>query len=381
MSYNKVFELIENDSRLKSFMTNVASGIFDMTYIMTETLKLLEDDSPFYNMISDSNKKALCIMLNQYFDSCYEIYMNNIKLDNILNYGKIEVYRIEARNGIRYATVKEVEQGVRGLIAENIYPAGEKEYKLLCLLQWTISGSSYYFRQAGYKLNYGSDGKPTNTFFEMIFNCAMQLKEMFDLCNDKKKVDKCIKIIKKMKQKHGYKYASYEKDEVTEDITIKQLVMNVYKIFPRNSSNPEYRKALALAIKSYKNNKKLTPLEVSRLREIYDKHALDLSSSRGHNNEVNSELKDKCEELLAKRYDGSINQNHFAFTIINSLRANNYTKCSPKQLAIVDEAYKQLNRDISGNDNSNNIISEDEINSSLDIYGLGLTEMFDEEDA
>ena len=32
-------------------------------------------------------------------------------------------------------------------------------YSKICLLQWSFTGKSYYFRQAGYKLNYSEDGK------------------------------------------------------------------------------------------------------------------------------------------------------------------------------------------------------------------------------
>lgn len=387
MSYNKLFKLLEDNTRMTSFISNISSGYMEIPYIMSETLKILEDDNPFFGIISDSNKKSLCIMMDQYFTDCWGLFIEDLKLDKCLNYGKIEIYKVAAANGLRYATVNEVAQGIKGLIGEYIYPAGEKEYKKLCLLQWSFTGISYYFRQAGYKLDYDSNGKVINSFYEMIQMCAYQLKELFDWVSVKENLDKALNRIKKMQKSKGYKYASYEKDEITEDITIKQLVMNIYKVFPRNSSNPDYRKALALALKSYKGKQQLTPLEVSQLRDIYDKHALDINRDKKAAASVNTDVKEKCELLLAERFKGKINQKHFAYTIIETLKRNNYTSCSPKQYAVIEEAYMIVTKaNNNGNKVENNtsakteVISDDDINESLASYNLNGGELFDDGD-
>lgn len=387
MSYNKLFKLLEDNTRMTSFISNISSGYMEIPYIMSETLKIFEDDNPFFGIISDSNKKSLCIMMDQYFTDCWGLFIEDLKLDKCLNYGKIEIYKVAAANGLRYATVNEVAQGIKGLIGEYIYPAGEEEYKKLCLLQWSFTGVSYYFRQAGYKLDYDSNGKVVNSFYEMIQMCAYQLKELFDWVSVKENLDKALNRIKKMQKSKGYKYASYEKDEITEDITIKQLVMNIYKVFPRNRSNPDYRKALALALKSYKGKQQLTPLEVSQLRDIYDKHALDINRDKKAAASVNTDVKEKCELLLAERFKGKINQKHFAYTIIETLKRNNYTSCSPKQYAVIEEAYMIVTKaNNNGNKVENNtsakteVISDDDINESLASYNLSGGELFDDGD-
>ncbi|MBO5388337.1 MAG: hypothetical protein J6A59_09385, partial [Lachnospiraceae bacterium] len=118
-------------------------------------------------------------------------------------------------------------------------------------------------------------------------------------------------------------------------------------------------------IKMYKNKQELSPLEISSLREIYEEYALD----RGKNNQpatVNEDLKKKCALLLSERTSGKINHNHFAYTIIDTLKRNNYTKCSPKQYSIIEEALKLVGRDLSTEeDNRTEIISDSEIDLSL----------------
>lgn len=385
MGYTKLNELLGDDIKMKSFISNITSGCIDMPYIVKETVKILDDEHPFFNIITDNNKKALCAMLSMYFDTCFALYIEDISLDKLLKYGKIEVYKIDASDGLRYATSGEIAQGVRGLIGENIYPAGEDVYKKLCLLQWSFNGVSYYYRQAGYNLDYDSNKKVVTTLYEMIQNCALDFKHMMEWVDNTDEFDKALKKIKKMQKSRGYKYANFAKDEIKEDITIKQLLYNIDKIFPRNSPNAEYRKALALTIKASKNKQMLSPLEVSTLRSIYDKFVLS-KDNKGEQSKVNDELKEKCEKLLSERFSGKINQKHFAYVIIDTLKKNNYTKCSPKQYSIIEEAYKIITKDSitnvdaeSENRVETEIISDDDIDLSLSALSNAIGEGLFEE--
>jgi len=384
MSYNNVFKILDTNTKLKSLITNMASGYIDVPYIISETLKLLEDGSVFENIISDSNKVVLCNMISMYFNDCWEIYIDDIKLDKALKYGKIEVYKVNAANGLRYATVNEVAQGISELLSEYVYPAGEETYKKLCLLQWTFTGVSYFFRQAGYTLNYDDNGKVKNTFYEMILMSANEINDLFTWLSVRDEFDKAIKIIKKMEKNRGYKYAKYEKDEISEDITIKQLVLNIYRVFPRNSNDKNYRKALALVINANKGNK-LSPTEVSFLRNVYKQYALS-SGNTSYKEDESNDIKDMCDTIENERYSGKIDANHFAYKIISTLKKSNYSKCSIKQYNILLDAYNLVTSD-KEKDNKDvkaktEVISETDIDTSLGILsnaiGDGIFE--DEED-
>ncbi len=387
MSNNKLLELVSNNEKLHSFITNISSGNIGIPYLLDETLKMLDDDSPMYCAISDDNKLALCRMMQTYFNDCWAIYIENEDFNKLLDFGKIETYKIEAYEGLRYATVNEIENGVKGLIGEDVYPAGEECYKKLCLLNWTFNGRSYYFRQAGYKLDYTEDGKVATPLYTMIQMCAKDLVEIFNWVQTDD-YTKAIKKIEKMKKNKGYKYSNYERDEVVEDITIKQLIYNITHVFPKNSDNRDYRKALALSIKA-KNGTKLKPLEISELRTIYEKHALDVNSRNQENVEANDKLRKECEELLANRKSGKINPDHFAFTIIETLKKGNYKRCSAKQYSFIKEALGIINNTPENETNEvdttakteTEIISDDEINNSLmsmsDLIGSGALSDFD----
>lgn len=336
MTFNKLFEVVEENTQVKSIISNVSYGIMDTPFLMNKTVEMLADDSPYLNIISDENKQALVNMLIMYFNNCWGLYVEDYELDKLLKFGKIEVYKVDAPNGLRYATATEVAQGIKGLIGEYIYPATEENYKRLCLLQWTFSGVNYFFREAGFKLTYDNTGKPKETLYQMIQMSSQQLVDLFKWSSIQDNIDKTLNQIKKMKKNKGFKYASYEKDEIEESISIKQLIYNIDKTFPRNSTDIDYRKAIALIIKAKKNIKSITPLEISFLRKAYDKKAMERSN--GKVVEESNKLRDECELILNERTSGKIDPNHFAYKIISTLKNSGYKKCSVKQYDIIKDA-------------------------------------------
>lgn len=336
MTFNKLFEVVEENTQVKSIISNVSYGIMDTPFLMNKTVEMLADDSPYLNIISDENKQALVNMLIMYFNNCWGLYVEDYELDKLLKFGKIEVYKVDAPNGLRYATATEVAQGIKGLIGEYIYPATEENYKRLCLLQWTFSGVNYFFREAGFKLTYDNTGKPKETLYQMIQMSSQQLVDLFKWSSIQDNIDKALNQIKKMKKNKGFKYASYEKDEIEESISIKQLIYNIDKTFPRNSTDIDYRKAIALIIKAKKNIKSITPLEISFLRKAYDKKAMERSN--GKVVEESNKLRDECELILNERTSGKIDPNHFAYKIISTLKNSGYKKCSVKQYDIIKDA-------------------------------------------
>lgn len=367
MSHNKLFELLNNDVELTALLNSLEIGFDENPFIIDGVLKMLEDDNPFYDIITDGNKKALLKMLKMHTELCIDAYFGDIKkIKDIIKMGKIDVYKLNAADGFRDATEKEVEQGVKGLIREYIYPAGEQEFKYLSLILWTFYGYGYYYRSAGYELEYTEDGKIATSLYEMIHTASLDIKKAMEWFGGEKR-EKAVNKLKKYKRNKGYKYASYASDEVVEDITVKQLLCNIKRIFPRKSENKNYRKALALSIKGT-GGIKLSPYEISWLREVYDKYALD-SSMKGltHDKEQDTDLKEKCELILKERHNGKIDKTHFVYVIIPTLKRMNYTKCSAKQYKFIEDAYNLITstQEVESRAEDFEVIAESDIDISL----------------
>lgn len=375
MGYTGLLSKLEQ-IELKNFITNMIACGDDLPYLMLESLKMLSDESTMFNIIKDSNKVALCNMIRDYFFSdCYVDYMNNVDYSKIIEYGKLIMYKVYAEDGLRNATVNEISQGVHNLTGEEVYQVEEKEYKLLCLLQWTLTGKSYIFRKAGYKLEYDDNGKPKTLFYDMVVMCANEIKELFSWVHSDG-FEVCVKRLKKLAKSRGYKYATYAKDEIIEDIPIKQLFINIKERFPRRSDDKDYRKALAIVLKT--NIKYAAPLDIAFLRNVYERFTIEQRGLNARQIEQISGLKQDCERLLKEQFSGKIKSDHYAYRIISTLKSTGYSRCSPKQLKIIEDAKRIIQRydeaEEIDNDvldrkgkagNETRVISEDEIDISL----------------
>lgn len=377
MSINNVLKLIEDNEKLRASIQNISNLPYELPYLMSQSLMLLDDNN--YGRLKDAELKSICYMLDMYFGACFYEFAENSNLSNLLNFGKIEIYKVQAPKGLRYATENEVLHGIKGLIPEYIYPVGEEVYKMLCLLQWTFCGKPYYFRQVGFNLHYSADGNVIDTFWDLLQLSANNIKSLIDWIKNNN-LEKALKILNKRKRAGAYKYAQYESDEIEESITVKQLVYNIIHSFPRNSTNIEYRKALAMALAKSKNNKILSPYEISQLRKIYDDFALDTDRSKtlgqsGYGGR--NILKEECELIQKSRQSGIIDPNDFVFKIISTLEKQRYQKCSPKQYKFIEEALNKINGPQEVIEETT-VISEDEIDASLedmyDALGSGLFE-------
>ena len=399
LNFTIITKLLGEDIKSISLIKNIASNSIESGFLMKETTRLLMDSNILSNSIKDSNKIALAKMLSTYFDTCYDEVIKVKGLEQLVKFAKLENYKVESLNGLRYATTNEITQGVRGLKAEIQYPLGEDIYKKLCLLAWTVSGNNYFYKEAGFNVEY-ENGKVKTTVYDMIVTTATSLIELFDWIKNKKEFKEYIKTLRAIKKNGGgHKYSTYAEDEITEEISLKQLVYFINKEFEKGSNDKEYRLALHLAIKGKKNLQYLTPMEICFMRVQYDRHLEEYKTNTKLIN-TNFELKNKCERLLEARKCRKINQDHFAFKIIKTLGSNGYKSCSQKQLAIIDSALQEYEKelkkvqiidystnknvvkdnenntdDVSNNSNNDEFVSDDYFDTMIpDIPNLDLLE-------
>ena len=331
-------------------------------YVCIEIAKLLDDNGCYY-MIDKERKKALARIARVTLDKLLDADLSMTSLDKVIPYGKIETYNVSAAYGLRPATENEVRSGVEALIPEYVYPAGEKIYKTLCLMYWALTGRSWYYRQAGFNLTYNkTTGKPEETVMDMLDKCIEEYVEMIKFVSDEDKYDKAIKIIKKSKR-NGFKYADYAKDEITEEISVKQLVKNIDEKFPRKSDNKDFRRAIALVIKTNVNNERLTPMEIAELRRIYREFT---SNRRNYEKKtVNEATKEQCEIILNNR--AILGVDNFVYKIIGTFQKHNYiVKPSEKQQKFIDEALQKIEEAKQKKVQSEStVITEDDIDNDL----------------
>lgn len=348
MMYYKILKLIKEDESTVDVIKGLTESVYENPYIIDETLKILGDTSMLYDNISDNNKIALCKMLKRYYSTWYFKFLDkSFESEKLVKASKMDLYKVETLNGVRDATVNEIRNGVRQLITESYYPTSEAIYKKMCLLHWTFTGNLYCYKEAGYKLEY-KERECITPFYTQLVNCSNELNELFDWYKSSE-YDKALAITNKIIAKKGYKYAEYEKDEIEEDLSVKQVINDILKIFPRGSEDKDYRKALSIALKSSKTLRNTKPIEIAFMRIQYDRYSKDREEYKRkqertkNNKKDNDNVAEMAEYLIKCRYDGKIDSDDFVFKIINTLKKNKYQcRVSYKQRDIIERAYNKV---------------------------------------
>lgn len=325
--------------------------------------ELLRDNSYYYDKINDRNKVSLVSFVRRYYIDCADFLIERGSIKKLVKASKRVIYKINARNGLRVATKYEVENGVEGLLEYIEYPIGEEKYRLLNLLLWTIEGRLRYYREAGYDYNYSD--RLEDSIYDLIVRSADGLVKLLNWIEDKETFTKDMEKLNSLIRLGDYKYPEYAEDEVKTSLSIKQLIYYLDNNIPKQSKDKDMKYALHLVLK-VKDKKRniLSPLEVSFLRGIYRKL---IQNNLRSENIKNDTLQKECEDILRAREEGLIDGNHFVFKIINTLKSNDYKKCSLKQHNIIRDALNIIEKTKKDKEYNE---QELEIYESLDISSI-----------
>lgn len=350
MSYGRLNRLV--GEKAGAYIECIAED--DSMKIAKDISRCLNDEHFVCQQMSDGLVIGLYNVASALYEQVQMLMLRNIDICKIAMKTKMQLYKIEAMNGLRFATVNEVNNGVAGLIPFSSYPAGEDVSKQLFILAWVVTGNTWYYRQAGFKNHFSESGKVTDTVVDMLNESAETIVGLIRLMNNETKLNKVLKILKKSK----FEYTTYATDEVTEEVSVKQLLLDCEQLFKGTSTNASCRRAKSLLLKSKKD--KLTPSEISELRKI--KAEVLEKGIEVNSDTVEEQVKNKCEYLLNLKYTGRISGDAFVFKIISTLERCKYVRCSDKQLAIIEEALKSVGYyDVE----ENNVVSESDIDSTI----------------
>lgn len=343
MSRFKRIEQIADEQLLKFLEAAKGEGYSDF-WLVQQALFLL-DDSRRDMEISDNNLLGLMKMLKSCMQDCvmpYKAYGDelNKRLKDCLT----DIYYIEAANGLRVATVGEVEAGVIGLKAKKRFNIPEEDYKKVCLLLWMAAGKTWLLWKIGY-----SDIKDDTHPYSKIAKTANELVQLFSWIETGGSFDDILDKMKKASKYKKYTYPEYAMDEVTEDLSVNALIAKILAVFIQGCADNDFRRAIALSVKGKENPKILTPGEISFLRSTYDRYQLESKTGQIKLSDAGKErverielIKDKCESLKKAAEDKLIDKKAFVFKIIDTLESCNYRYCSSKQEKLLDEAINEV---------------------------------------
>jgi len=370
-TYNNTLELIQEigTSELYNTFKNITSDKIEKTDLMNNVLNILSDQSPYSNL-GDDTKHKLVLALKTHFDLVWFIvYVNNTKIDRLINGMYEDIYYINAYNGVRVATQSEVENGVVSLIEKRRWVLGERGediYKQFNIMMWSITGRLKYYTAAGLTYTW-DEGGLVETYFQLLSKSTPVMTELYNLLKEKGEFDRIVTILNKSIRQGKFKYPNFAVDEVTTNLSVKQLIFNANKTLWNYKDDFSDSKRLLMRIK--KDTKfKPTPLDISKLREDYEKATSVSFQSKAKSVDTKLDgkqldVKNKCETIEKAISDGKLKRNDWGGKIAETLKKYNYKFCSEKQYNILVDTISKLEEQ---NKTETKIITDVDIPDTMD---------------
>ena len=169
---------------------------------------------------------------------------------------------------------------------------------------------------------------------------------MCELFEEDTYCDSVINKLKSIKKIGKYKYPSYADDEVNANLSVAFIVNQLPKMIPNWKTNNVFK--CSNLLKKYGSNiSKMTTEDKLILRKGY----FELKYPNIFNNTVVEEntdasnnLKDICDKIRKGAADGILSNNDFALKIAFTLSKSGYTKCSDKQLNVLNIALNKIDK-------------------------------------
>lgn len=347
---------------------------------------ILDDDSSYKSILSDSVKKSLIRLLRRYISACSIAFQSKARIERLLKYAKSEIYYITTVNGKRVATVSEINNGAIGLELQSKDIIPDHIRKRLYVLLWTLTGNPKHFISAGNKLDFKDKQWVVKSDYEMIKQCADSLNEMISAFEQDPDWFESTMFRLNAQYKLGtYKYPQSASDEVTCNDTVKTMLFRLKRGLQEVGfvDDKVVRRAYTLVNRYYEEPYKLKPLDISLLREVYNKiqdgtyTQKPVQTPNQKQDTERVELREQCREIEMGVSANKLSKNHFALKIIETIRKTNYSKCSDKQRSILDDAIRIIKAHEISNTNSSNKVNASNMIRTVGTIGTTGVEIID----
>ena len=361
MSFKVLFNRLD-DAILADKLSVILNYNMDMPWLIKVILDNLSDEMMVTASYSSENFFNLCNLVCTYYDTSWVIYYDimsgKLKLNDLIKYDKRHCYWIKlVESGAeRIATTGEVESAVVQIHGDELIPIydkptdqlNEKEYKLINMFNWTLTGLWRYYIRSGYTVKYSKDGKMEEPEIRYIIRQYKVLMRLCELLEDGT-CDRVIAHLKKIKSAGVYRYPEYAPDEIVmkDDIgyIINQL-MNT-RISYKTKTQLECTRILK-HINSGKSvyKSKLTVEDRIKLRIAY-MEMVYLKSDKSYEARANLEARRQeimglCNRVKDGVIAGKLPTDHFSLRIINTIASHDYTRMSDKQKDILLDAIVKI---------------------------------------
>ena len=343
--------MVSSDEKITNIET-MAAVTSDKPWLVNIMLYYLSDYNPAITMYQADIVEKLVNLLIDYYDSSWSAYFDistgEVDLKTLVEYNSQSRYMIDAANGMRVATVNEVNEAIFnviddveiGLINDPETKLEDSKYKFILLFLWSVTGLWRYYLKAGFTAEFDKSGL-VGTEIKYIANINIILSRMCELLREEGYYSSVIKTLKSIKRLGTYKYPTYANDEIEPEEKIVFVVNQVSRLMPKNKTRIMFE-ASDILKKSGGNVSKMTTENKLVLRKCLYEIRNPKADAEVTSNRTMKEIKDLCEEIRQAVINKKLRSNDFAVKVASTIMRSGYIRCSEKQKGVLVEAINKL---------------------------------------
>lgn len=388
LTFKHLETLVDDDLSICNHLTK-----YDRPWLVNELVLFLSDDAYGVKCLTTDDAHRILNLASKFQSASWGLVfdMNNGLLDpeKVMQYTKQDRYCITASNGFRVCTQKEVDEAIVEYYGDELfeienYPSNsltEDEEKLMNLATWALTGRWKYFISAGYKVEYNKDKSLARNPVHYIMEIEDVLYQLCDKLDIGGEYEDLVEKTKAIKRLGKYKYPEYAQDEIKPTVPISFVITQVEKKMPFKKSSILWKCYYILKKNKGKSIKSFSTEDKKILRKGYIEITNPSNNVTKTDVEVAriKETKELCEKIRDAVNNGILPNTEFAIRIVTTLSSFDYTRCSEKQMNILLDASKKIDK-IKDNEEENTRINEvvsSNNNSMVDFDEFGLAGLSD----
>ena len=341
MEFSTLKTFICDDSD-REIVNNILSSSVNRPALVDKILHILDDDEPYIRNIKTDRATSLYRLMMEYYHKCMGAYVDfcvgSPKLDGLMEYEERIVYKVQAPNGIRVATNSEINNGVAELLPEGTHVLSKEMTESLNLLLWSFTGMLRYYKLAGLTYTYVDNNLVENDY-QLIMRAGDKLRVMVDLISDSTSYNNAINALKISKKTFKYKYPDFAEDEITPEISVKQIIYlcKTHILGKGLTENQQQAKRIVTRIDKIKDFS-IKPFEIATLRKAYAEvqrgEVIDTMS------QIDPAIQLLCEKIENGRKAGMLNGSDIGVKIVGTIKRTG--RCSARQLEFLRQTEKKM---------------------------------------
>ena len=213
-TFNNLSNIIASSDRLQDVESINAYGV-NRAWLTDVLLQSLSDSNPCLTGYSNDSIDNIINLLIDFYNSSWDAYFDiasgDVDIEKLLNYTRQDRYTIQAADGIRVATKKEVEEGIYQLYEDSFnngviqlinqptIALEDSEVKFLLTFTWAVTGRWRYYKRAGFNCEY-SGNQLKEPEIKYVMSISKVLFRMCELLRDKEYYSHILDTVKQIKR-------------------------------------------------------------------------------------------------------------------------------------------------------------------------------------